>query len=121
MTIKLEFKERDLLCALGLEFLGEFLDVVGIDVEEVGRKVGQNPFKWVPVMIYHSAIIEGELSGKPVELTKREVINLLENAGGIASPQAKYFLNEWTKSMTRGVPPAEPAPVDEPGAEPKKK
>ena len=90
-------------------FLGDFLEEVDLSLEEVGEKMQKNPFRLLPKMIYISARSEAEILSKDFDMTLKDVIELIEADGGIASPQVTKFINEWTKSLTNGVPesPAE--------------
>ena len=90
-------------------FLGNFLDEVNSSLQEVGEKMQRNPFMILPKMIYISARSEADISGEDFDLTLKDVVELIESDGGIASPEVTRFINEWTKSLTNGVPesPAE--------------
>jgi len=104
MTITLKFGKDELKCSLGLMFLGEFLDDVDMSLEEVGDKMTKNPFRLLPKMIHISARTEAEIKGDDFDLTLKDVVDLIEKDGGIASPQVTKFINTWTKSLTNGVP-----------------
>ena len=90
-------------------FLGDFLEEVDLSLEEVGEKMQKNPFRLLPKMIYISARSEAEILSKEFDLTLKDVVEMIESDGGIASPEVTRFINEWTKSLTNGVPqsPAE--------------
>ena len=90
-------------------FLGDFLEEVDLSLEEVGEKMQKNPFRLLPKMIYISARSEAEILSKDFDMTLKDVVELIESDGGISSPQVTKFINEWTKSLTNGVPqsPAE--------------
>jgi hypothetical protein len=109
MTITLKIADKELKCSLGLMFLGEFLDVVDMTLEEVGEKMGKNPFKLLPKMVYTSAKVEAELNDEDFGMTLKELVELIEKDGGIASPAMTLFVNAWTKSMLAGVPEEESA------------
>ena len=109
MTITLKFAEKELKCSLGLMFLGDLLDEVDMSLEEVGAKMQKNPFKLLPKMIHVSAKTEAELNGEDFELTLKDIVKMLEDDGGIASPQSAKFVNMWASSLSAGVPEEEPA------------
>lgn len=90
-------------------FLGDFLEEVDLSLEEVGEKMQKNPFRLLPKMIYISARTESEINGEDFDLALKDVVELIESDGGISSPEVTRFVNEWTKSLTIGVPtsPAE--------------
>jgi len=118
MTITLKFPKQELKCSLGLMFLGELLDETGLSLEEAGEQMQKNPFKLIPTMIYVSARVEAELDGKDFDLTRRQLVEIIEEDGGIGSEQITKFVEEWTKSLFKGVPTEEPA--EEGGDKPKK-
>ena len=109
MTVTLKFAKKELKCSLGLMFLGHFLDEVDLSLEEVGAKMGKNPFGLLPKMIYISAKTEAEMNGEDFDLTLRDIVDMIEKDGGIASNEVTKFINKWTSSLTNGVPesPAE--------------
>ena len=117
MTITLKFKTRKLDCSLGLLFLGELLDDLDMSLEDIGEKMQKNPFRLVPKMIYISAKIEAEMGGDDFDLTLKDVVGLLEEDGGLGSPQVVKFINSWTASLTDGVPETE---AEEGDKDPKK-
>lgn len=85
-------------------FLGDFLEEVDMSLEEVGDKMQKNPFRLLPKMIYISARSEADMNGEDFDLTLRDVVDLMEKDGGIASKQVVKFINAWTSSLTKGVP-----------------
>lgn len=101
----LKLAGRDLKCVLGLGFIGELLEAIDLRIEEVGIKVDKNPFKMVPLLIYHSAkyTIE-DLEGGEVDFKLTDVIKWVEESGGVGSSESIKFLQAFTKSMTHGVP-----------------
>lgn len=98
-------------------FLGDFLDEVDLSIEEVGEKMQKNPFRLLPKMIYISARSEAEISGEDFNHTLKDIVEMIEDDGGIASPQVTKFITKWTNSMTAGVPKSE---VEEGDGAPKK-
>lgn len=98
-------------------FLGDFLDEVDLTIEEVGNKMQRNPFKLLPKMIFISARSEAEISGEEFDHTLKDVVKMIEDDGGISSPQVTKFITKWTDSMTGGVPKSE---AEEGDSKPKK-
>ena len=98
-------------------FLGDFLEDVDMSLEEVGAKMAKNPFRLLPKMIYLSAKTEADILGKDFDYSLKDVIEMVEKDGGIASPQVTKFINTWTQSLTDGVPESEAEGGDK---EPKK-
>ena len=98
-------------------FLGDFLEEIDMSLEEVGEKMGKNPFKLLPKMIYLSAKTEADIKGDDFDYELKDIIDMIEKAGGLASPQVTKFVSKWTASLTDGVPES---PAEEGNKEPKK-
>ena len=104
MRITLKIGDKELLCSLGLGFLGELLDSTGLSIDEVVEKLNKNPFKTVPLLIYHSAKYGAESKELTFTMSLSDIIDLIDDNGGLANPEVTRFLQTWTKSMTKDVP-----------------
>ena len=93
---------------LGLGFLGGLLEDMDIGMTELSNKLSKNPFKTIPLMMYHSAICDLERKGEPVDFTKFDIIDWIEELeGGFENKVVVDFLNAFTKSMTKDIPKEE--------------
>ena len=119
MDITLKFGKNEVKCNLGLEFVGELIEVTDLSIEEIGEKMQKNPFKFIPVMLNEAHKAYYAIEGKDPVFTKRQLINFLEDDGGISSKEMTRFMTEWTKSMTKGVPKSDVSEGGE-AEEPKK-
>jgi len=102
ITIKLNGK--DILFRFGLGFLGDLLDDSGLTIDEIVRKLNENPFKIIPLMMYHSAKSAMEAEGKEIDFNKYDIADWIDDAGGISSPEVVDFLNAFTSSLVKNVP-----------------
>lgn len=86
-------------CPFGLEFLGECLENLGLNVHQIGEKLDNNPFKWIPTLMYESIKLDkGEL-----EFTYKEFVNKLdEDENGQKTMAA--FLGAFVDSLRKDVP-----------------
>lgn len=98
MRIEIKIGDKVLPCSLGLGFLGNFIEETGIGVTEIGENLNRNPFKYVPLLLFHSTKTAGS------EISLEEVTELLDNNGGLGNDEVNRFLLAWTKSMTKDVP-----------------
>jgi len=97
-SIELKLKDKVLKCSFGLGFLGECLENLDLSVFEIGEKLDKNPFKWIPILMFESI----KYADENVELTKNELVDLLDNAEG--QKVMSEFLNAFVKSLNKDVP-----------------
>jgi len=103
--VTLKYGETKYNLELGLGFLGEFLDATDMDLEEVGNKLTRNPFKLVPVLVFHAMKWKVEFDeGGVFEMTQKDVIKMIEKDGGLIAENTKRFLRTFTRSLTKDVP-----------------
>jgi len=103
-TIKLTFNKREVNFALGIGFLGELLENHGVSVDGVDKKIKDNPFKWFPIFLFESARFKAESNGDEFNYTLFDYIELVEEDGGVSSPNLIKFYEALLKSLTNNVP-----------------
>ena len=96
--IEIVLNERTLKCSFGLGFLGECLENLGLNVFEIGKKLDDNPFKWIPVLMYESA----KYTDKDLNLSLEELIELLDTTDG--NKEMAKFLGAFVQSLNKDVP-----------------
>ena len=101
--IELEIQEKKRGFKLGLGFLGELLEVMDIDVSELQTKLGKNPFKIIPLMMFNAYKYDCERKGNTMELSQNDFIDYVEDKG-FESSEIMGFINTFTKSMVKDVP-----------------
>lgn len=113
-AIDIQIGNESYHCPFGLEFLGECLENLDLNVQEIGEKLDNNPFKWIPTLMYESIKLDkGEL-----DFTYKEFINRLdEDENGQKTMAA--FLGAFVDSLRKDVP--KPKKVQGTNKTPKKK
>jgi hypothetical protein len=53
-SIILNLGGQDRTFYFGLGFLGNFLEKTGVQMTDIDAKIKENPFKWIPEIMYHS-------------------------------------------------------------------
>lgn len=102
-TLKLKIGERDLEFTFGLGFLGEILEETNLGIDEMMEKMDKNPFRMIPLLMYHSARFTLDLRGKKCDFALSDVIGWVEDLGGINSPEVIEFIEAYTKSLLKDV------------------
>jgi len=103
-TIKLTFNKREVDFSLGIGFLGELLENYGVSVDDIDKKIKDNPFKWFPIFLYESAKFYAESEGDEFNYTLFDYIDMVEDDGGINSRNLIKFYEGLLKSLTDNVP-----------------
>lgn len=117
--INITFSGREIEFIFGTIFMGEVVEVLDADVSEIHAKMKKNPFKVIPTLMYYSAYFAAESKGQALDLSKNELIALIDNDGGLFSDNARRFIEAFTKSIVTNLPDPPKAPGKKGG--PKKK
>ena len=102
-TIKLTINRRELDFTFGLGFLGELLEELDISIDEVITKSGKNPFKWIPLLMFHSASYSINSNGGEIDFTLKELIKWIEQdkkGGVVVTKFTEAFLNSLKDGLT---------------------
>lgn len=118
VTIKLIFNEKEYDCILGLGFLGEVQEVLNLDYNTLLEKYEKFPFKYVPLLMYHSIKFTKELDGENIDFKLKDLLGWIEDDGGLTNKQMISFSEAFIKSLTKDVPKEE---IEEEGGKSKKK
>jgi len=105
-TLKLTIDKKEYNFTLGLGFLGEVLDELDLDITQLISKYDKNPFKYVPILVYHSAKYSNELDNKEVNFTLKDIIRGIENDGALTDKNTSIikFNEAFVRSLTKDVP-----------------
>ena len=76
IKLKLGGKEREF--TFGITFLGEVLERLDIDYNELLNKVLKNPFKYAPVLMFESLKNTANRINSSVDFTEKELVLWLE-------------------------------------------
>jgi len=100
--IKLELNGNDYVLPFGLGFLGECLENLGLNVQQIGQKLDDNPFKWIPTLMYESHKYKCLLDDEEVQFTYRELVNFLDDEEG--KVKMNKYLIAFVDSLRKDVP-----------------
>jgi len=101
VTILLGGQDREF--HFGLGFLGVFLEASGLQLSSVNTKILENPFKYVPLLMYHSAAFALKRKGQEVTFDEYDMAEWVDDINGV---EAITFLNAFRVSLVKDVPPA---------------
>jgi hypothetical protein len=85
--------------SFGLGYIGDMLEFIGLDYVDFSDRVSMNPFKWMPIAMLHSLNY-----GKEEKWTIEQLMDVLEDDGGVNSASLQEFSNTYILSLTKNVP-----------------
>lgn len=85
----------------GLGFLGRLLDETNTDMSDLDRLRTANPFKWLPLMMFHSCAYGYIREGKEHDFVLQDVINWIDE---VDVEILKQFNTAFIASLTKDVP-----------------
>jgi hypothetical protein len=106
-NLKLTINGKEIEFYFGLGFLGEALDGIDISISELGAKVSENPYLYVPKLMYYSASYGYKRKGQETPFSYFDLLDDIENDGGFSNDNLNTFLNKLTESMSMNVPKGE--------------
>lgn len=112
--MKLKVLNREYNCHFGLGFLGEVIDVLDVDYGEFLAKYEKNPFKYVPLVMYQSIKYSTEMEGEKLGFEHKDLINWIDENGGLTNQEMIDFSQAFIKSLTKNVPKEEVSESNEP-------
>jgi len=92
-------KYRDFYFGLG--FLGRLLDETNTDMSDFDRLRVANPFKWLPLMMFHSCSYGYVREGKEPDFVLQDVINWIDETD-VSTLQS--FNTAFVNSLIKDVP-----------------
>lgn len=112
--IQIEIGGKKRGCKLGLGFLGEVIDDLGNDVSEIVEGLKKNPYKMIPILMYHSMVYNLKSKGKNPSFTIYDVTDWIEEEEkGFNSDKVVDFLKAFTASIVKDVPISESGPKED--------
>lgn len=88
----------------GLGFLGNLLDKTGVGISGIDAAISENPFKWMPEIMYHSLSYGYLRKNESMDFDLFDVCDWIENEGGLANDNVKLFFKAFRNSLTKDVP-----------------
>lgn len=102
--VELNFGERTLTAKFGIGFIGRYLKANEQTLNEMFKEFQENPFLTAPNLLYHSVKETGE------DITLQDIEDLIDDNGGVNSPQLIAFIEAFTQSLTVNMPVTEGKP-----------
>lgn len=101
--ITLNIGGEDRVFHFGLGFIGNLLESEGIDMTEIDAKLAQNPFKWIPLIMYHSCAFAFKRKGENPLFDAFDVSDWIDEVG-MDSEVVKSFFQAFNNSLVKDVP-----------------
>ena len=98
--IVLKFWEKTFTARFGIGFIGNYLKDEGVSIQDMFKSFQDNPFYVAPKLMYH-AIAKGT---PEAELTENDIEDLIDDDGGLASPQLALFIEAFGNSLAVEAP-----------------
>jgi hypothetical protein len=102
LTVKVLNKELE--CNVGLGFLGELSEVLELSWGEILEKYDKNPFRYVPLIMFHSMNYKPSLTGKSLDFDFSEFIDWLDENNGVGNKELVSFSQFFLKSISNNTP-----------------
>jgi len=95
-------KYRDFYFGLG--FLGILLEKTGVKMHEIDAQIQDNPFKWMPEIMYYSLAYGHIRLGETPDFNALAVSDWIDDEGGLDSKNVIAFFTAFRQSLTKDVP-----------------
>lgn len=105
--IKIKTSTKEIGFKFGLGFLGKVLKEQDIDVNGLMENFHKNPFETVPLLMLESAKYYAVRHKEDFEMTIDDIIDLVDEEGGITSTIFKDFMEAFSNSISQDVPAEE--------------
>lgn len=87
----------------GLGFLGNLLETENIAMNEIDAKLAENPFKWIPLIMFHSLAFGFIRKNEKPLFDTFDVSDWIDEVG-MDSEVVTEFFKAFTQSLTKDVP-----------------
>ena len=106
--IQIEIGGKKRGCKLGLGFLGEVIETEKVEVTELMDKLTKNPWRTIPLIMFHSMAYNLKRKGEEVTFNLGDVADWIEEEkDGFSSEVVSSFLTAFTESVTKDIPKEE--------------
>ena len=102
--ITLNIGGQDRIFYFGLGFLGNLIEKSGVGMNEIDTKIAENPFKWIPEIMYHSLAFGFIRKNETLTFDAFDVAEWIDEDGGFESENIKRFFEAFTNSLIKNVP-----------------
>jgi len=100
-SITLNIGGQERVFHFGLGFLGNLLEETNTNMADFDDKRLSNPFKWVPLMMFHSCAYGYIREGKTVDFTLQDMINWIDETD---VETLQKFNEAFVNSLIKNVP-----------------
>lgn len=87
----------------GLGFLGNLLESENIQFHEIDEKIKENPFKWLPLIMYYSVAFGYVRENAEVPFKPFDISDWVDELG-VESQVVKDFFAAFRQSLVKDVP-----------------
>lgn len=87
----------------GLGFLGNLLDTENLAMNEIDSKLAENPFKWIPLIMYYSCAYGARRKNENPLFDAFDVADWIDEVGMDSEVVIKFF-EAFKQSLTKDVP-----------------
>lgn len=101
ITLNLGGEERTFYFGLG--FLGNLLEKENIGINEIDEKLVNNPFKWMPLIMYYSLVFGYTRKNEFAPFDAFDVAEWIDEIG-IDDSTIVDFFNAFRQSLVKNVP-----------------
>lgn len=101
ITLNIGGQER--VFYFGLGFLGNLIEKSGVGMHEIDSKIQENPFKWMPEIMYHSVAYGFIKQNEIVPFTAFDVVDWIDTDGGFDSKAVVDFFGAFRQSLVKDV------------------
>lgn len=101
--IELELGEEKRTFYFGLGFLGNLLEKENISINEIDEKLVNNPFKWMPLIMYYSLVYGYTRKNEYAPFDAFQVSEWVDEVG-MDNTVIIDFFNAFRQSLTKDVP-----------------
>lgn len=100
-SITLNIGGQERIFYFGLGFLGNLLEETDTNMADFDEKRLSNPFKWIPLMMYHSCAYGCIRENKDVDFTLQDMINWIDDT---TVETLQKFNDGFVNSLVKNVP-----------------
>lgn len=101
-SIKIEFAGKERGFTFGLYVLGELLERYDTDIVGLGEKIGKNPFKVIPMIMYEGHKFDLKVNKSPVNVTYEDVAMWADE--GYGDGRVDQIIGVFMESLKKNVP-----------------
>ena len=101
--IKLTIGGEERVFHFGLGFLGNLLETENIAMTEIDVKLAENPFKWIPTIMYHSCAFGFKRKNEFPLFDAFDVADWIDEVG-MDNEVIVSFFTAFRQSLTKDVP-----------------